>query len=231
MDDLASFLETLRKAFNGRTSNNSLMDYMDWDEESYYGVRRKAKDCGYVVLRPGGGGGVVELTQLGSDFSTFTETLRVEFGGQASNITLRRKLDWDDTRYWAIRGHALEHGKITRSRGKGGIVHLVYPAEGMEGNLELFVWTLAETLGGHAGNKRMREELEWNQERYWSVRQVALDQNRIVLGRGGSVRLLQDEQVEERRPERELYPDALRTIQTKWVRQGTYDDYLAVTHR
>ena len=231
MDDLDIFLEKLRTDFSGRTNNNRLRARLHWENARYHKIQRCARDRGYIVIGPGGGGGGVQLTPLGSDYSTFTEILCMRFDSRrASNITLRRELDWDDARYWATRGHALEYGKVTRSRGKGGIVQLVDPNEGIENDLERFIEILKETFSGHAGNRQLRDELRWEPERYASVRQVALDRNRIVLGRGrgGSVRILQQEHGEARQPERELYPPALETIQTEWVRQGTYDDSLAI---
>tara|TARA_Y100001951_G_scaffold52001_2_gene41128 strand:- start:16348 stop:19119 length:2772 start_codon:yes stop_codon:yes gene_type:complete len=62
----------------------------------------------------------------------------------------------------------------------------------IEQKIERFISTL-ETMGGSAGNQRLREALGWPETTYDGVKQQLLAENRIVTGRGrgGSVAILE----------------------------------------
>lgn len=51
-------------------------------------------------------------------------TLR-EMGGFAGNISLQRKLVWDDNQYWKTRDSLVDAGKLRLGRGQGGSVRIV----------------------------------------------------------------------------------------------------------
>jgi type I restriction enzyme M protein len=59
-----------------------------------------------------------------------------------------------------------------------------------EQQIEHFVATL-ESMGGSAGNQRLREALGWQESTYDRIKQQLLDDGRIIpgRGRGGSVAL------------------------------------------
>jgi len=200
-------------------------------EGRYRSTCEQAVERGYIEKNPGGGGGVIALTDCGSDFIDFIVALADAPNSQCGNTSLRRELGWRERRYLRIRAHALDIGIIARGRGKGGSVRIVSREEALGEHLETFVGTLRDEFGGHAGNIALRNELGWDEGRYWVVRDLALAQDRIVRGKGkgGAVWLLeeQDEQQEPRAPERELYDPALNTIQNSWIGQSNYDDCIA----
>lgn len=231
MGDLELLLDSLRSEAEKKCSNNALRKRLHWAKKQYLDTCEQAVNRGYINKNRGGGGGVILLTNFGADFIDFISTLADAFNGQCGNISLRRELGWRERRYLRIRAHALDIGMIARGKGKGGSVRLVSREEALEEHLELFIGTLRDEFGGHAGNIALRNELEWDEERYWVVRDLALAQDRIVRGRGkgGAVWLLEeeDEHQEQRAPERELYEPALDTIQNNWIGQSNYDDCIA----
>ena len=231
MGDLELLLASLRSEAAKKCSNNALRKRLNWTNSRYLTTCEQAVDRGYIDKNPGGGGGVLSLTNFGTDFIDFISKLADAFNGQCGNISLRRELGWSERRYLTVRAQALDVGMIARGKGKGGSVRLVSREEALEEHLELFVRMLQGNFGGHAGNIALRNELEWDEERYWVVRDLALAQDRIVRGRGkgGAVWLLEeeDEQEEQRAPERDLYKPALVTIQNNWIGQSNYDDCIA----
>jgi len=120
----------------------------------------------------------------------------------------------------------------------------VEPQPTADEDLKILIQKLDE-LGGKAGNKALREALGWNStpERYWAARGRAIDMGQLATGRGkgGSVRLATLEPEESindvtptlQRPEysreSDLYPGAMRTIETGWVKEANYDAYLIET--
>jgi hypothetical protein len=52
--------------------------------------------------------------------------------GLVGNGALRRKLGWDDHRYWYIRDSLLQAGLVRTGRGKGGSVQRVIPIDNVE---------------------------------------------------------------------------------------------------
>jgi type I restriction enzyme M protein len=55
---------------------------------------------------------------------------------------------------------------------------------------ERFLGALRE-MGGSAGNQRLRQELDWQEETYWQVHAAVIEEGAIIpgRGRGGSVSL------------------------------------------
>jgi hypothetical protein len=45
--------------------------------------------------------------------------------GYAGNVSLRRRLGWDEERYWRVRDSLVDAGLLARGRGKGGTVRVV----------------------------------------------------------------------------------------------------------
>lgn len=231
MNDLDILLDSLRSKPGKKCSYNALKKQLHWPKKRYLSTCKQAVDRRYIYKGPGGGGGVLSLTNFGSDFIDFISTLTDAFDGHSGNISLRRQLGWTARRYLRVRAHALDIGIIVRGKGQGGSVRLVSREEALEEHLETFVITLRDEFGGHAGNIALRNELKWDEERYWIVRNLALTRDRIVRGKGkgGAVWLLEeeDEKQEQRAPERELYRPALHTIQNNWIEQSNYDDCIA----
>lgn len=109
-------------------------------------------------------------------------------------------------------------------------------------DLDRMIEALTDQFGGKAGNKALRDKLGWGADpgRYWSAHGRALDSGLIFKGRGqgGSVLLATSEpevtavevpatdiKVEYAR-ELDLYPDALKVIESGWIREANYDDHL-----
>jgi hypothetical protein len=69
-----------------------------------------------------------------ADISAFKEQLLASIppGSSVGNGWLRRKLEWDDDRYWYIRNLLVQAGSLSIGRGKGGSVQHVVPVEEME---------------------------------------------------------------------------------------------------
>lgn len=102
--------------------------------------------------------------------------------------------------------------------------------------LNEFVEALS-TYEGVAGNKSLREELNWDEDFYWKVQGKLIEEGRIVpgRGRGGSVRLVDQEPnalikdcqaVSEYPDERSLYEPIADSIKTKWINRFGFDDHL-----
>ena len=229
MNDLDALLKVLSSKEGQKLSSTRLQACLDWAESRYEAARQSAEKHGYAIRGPGGGGGVISLTALGSDLVEFISVLKETFSGHSGNISLRRELQWNEARYLAVRAHSLDVGRIVRARGRGGSIRFVSEEEALEEHLSLFVETLKDNFDGYAGNIALRNELEWNADRYWMVRDLALSRDLIVRGRGkgGTVWLLQEEEEEPRAPERELYEPALKTIIGSWIEQSSYDDHIA----
>lgn len=230
MNDLDALLKVLSSEDSQKLSSTRLEARLGWAERRYESARQSAESQGYAIRGPGGGGGVISLTALGSDLVEFISVLTEIFEGQSGNISLRRELQWSEARYLTVRAHSLDVGRIVRARGRGGSIRLVSEEEALEDHLNLFVETLKDNFDGYAGNIALRNKLEWDADRYWMVRDLALSRDLIVRGRGkgGTVWLLQEEEAEKPRvPERELYEPALETIRGAWIEQSTYDDHIA----
>lgn len=107
--------------------------------------------------------------------------------------------------------------------------------------LEEFIQKL-KLLGGAAGNRKLRQNLNWPEELYWRVQAKLIEQNRIKSGRGygGSVRLAEvearhpgpdialevmPEQIPERVKERSLYRP-FRDAIGNWISKFGYDERL-----
>lgn len=109
---------------------------------------------------------------------------------------------------------------------------------------ETLIATLTEQ-GGQLSNARLKDTLDWAEERYWAVRNSLVEEGRLEIGRGrgGTVRLLaeriQDQEVAPEdapivRLEREvvdressLYSPMQEVIRSDWAKDERFD-FLAV---
>jgi hypothetical protein len=111
-----------------------------------------------------------------------------------------------------------------------------------------FLKTLADA-GGAAGNKALRERLDWEEDFYWRVQAQLIEAGEVVpgRGRGGSVKLTSAsidartpegseensgvELVNVQRHERELYKPLADTIEATWIKRFGFDEVkVAETH-
>ena len=97
-----------------------------------------------------------------------------------------------------------------------------------------------QELNGSAGNKALREKLDWNEEKYWEVHSRAVDLGKIVRGRGkgGSVSIAGDGSdevaelevesslVAEQVRERDLYDPARDIIRKSWSKSQGFDEFV-----
>jgi len=81
-----------------------------------------------------------------AEVTAFKEQLMVVMPpqGRIGNGALRRKLGWDDGRYWYIRNLLVEAGSLSTSRGRGGSVQRVISVESMDSEEQLDSSELAE---------------------------------------------------------------------------------------
>jgi hypothetical protein len=106
-----------------------------------------------------------------------------------------------------------------------------------------------QQFNGKAGNKALREALNWDTERYWAAHGRALDTGKIVpgKGKGGSVRLSTLESTAESavvddvlspevidspsvaKREADLYEPARKVIEGSWAKAENFDDHIAAT--
>lgn len=108
--------------------------------------------------------------------------------------------------------------------------------------------TLLQTLnsmGGDAGNTRLRRELQWEEERYWRTHAMLVDEGAVVRGKGkgGSISIVNkmetnnaDAALAGNAPvtqpagpaqrELELYEPASITINSGWIKERGYDEAL-----
>lgn len=117
-----------------------------------------------------------------------------EDGSAVGNITLMRILEWSQKRYFAVRDPLVDCGLLAKGPGKGGSVRRSSAAS----EEQRLVDTLAK-LGGSAGNVTLMRELGWSEERYYRARDRLVDEGQLVRGpgRGGSVRLVSEEEEAE----------------------------------
>lgn len=95
--------------------------------------------------------------------------------------------------------------------------------------------------GGSAGNVSLIRKLGWPDFQYWSLRDSLVDEGSLQLGRGrgGSVRLLDQDETEEPQadtaaeiqeyPERDLYEPMSRVIRELWVKDQRFGHFLVET--
>lgn len=112
----------------------------------------------------------------------------------------------------------------------------------MQDDLNKFLSFLETKFKGKAGNKALRMELGWDNDenRYWTTHGRAKDLGYIVpgMGRGGSVQLIRDHDVngdyeDEGKvvdhvapKEKELYEPARKVVEESWVKAESYDQYI-----
>ncbi len=107
-------------------------------------------------------------------------------GTTRPNKEVREALGWDSTtKYWAVRDSLIDLGLVFAGPGQGGTVR--------RANLSVDqhqLYDLVPADGSTATNAMIRTQLEWDDARYWAVRDSLIDL-RLVLrgpGRGGTVR-------------------------------------------
>jgi len=85
-----------------------------------------------------------------------------------------------------------------------------------------------EELGGHAGNKTLRDQLDWKEKTYWNAREKAIAAGYVEIGRGkgGSISLIieepaSDDQIQK---ESETYEPICKQIKESWVHEQLLPD-------
>ena len=164
------------------------------------------------------------------------------------NQLKRNQSDWSDQRYWRIRAALIAYDFITTGKGRAGSVMLVtkssekdtqdHDASFVGGNFadldeEDRKWA-KELLkkvpqdGAKIGNRDLRTKLDWNENRYWRIRNTLIDDYGLLekgKGNGGSVGRIvstaQDRKDDGK--EQRIYPDIERTLY-EWAREHGYTE-------
>lgn len=101
-------------------------------------------------------------------------------GRNLGNTRLLRRLAWRPERYFRVRSELIEQGRIALGRGRGGSVRRIDtlgdPAE--------HLMALVPTDGSPIGNQRIRDLLNWDEDKYWKIRNDLLESGLIARGRG-----------------------------------------------
>ncbi len=89
---------------------------------------------------------------------------------------------------------------------------------------EKFIQRLT-SLGGTSGNKALREQLGWSEEKYWKVRELLIEDNVVMIGggKGGSVKFTPKGLFVA---EKDLYDPLKETISQNWKSNWPVDDLL-----
>lgn len=108
-------------------------------------------------------------------------------------------------------------------------------SENQIGEMEQQLIAKLNEWGGSGGNISLIRELAWPDEQYWSIRDRLVDAGELTLGRGrgGSVRVPNDEGEEEavqeavggvvERREEELYEPLTSLIRNQWVKDQRFE--------
>lgn len=81
------------------------------------------------------------------------------------------------------------------------------------------------SLGGSAGNKALREQLGWPEEKYWKIRENLIEEDIVTIGsgKGGSVKLTSKSAFAA---EKDLYAPLRETISKNWRTDWPVDELL-----
>jgi len=134
-------------------------------------------------------------------------------GALVPNLALRGELNWDEERYQQVKDQLVAEGLVTIGRGRGGMVGLVSPrGQGRTGRTwdskkkpessrrsrrpyrDIFLAKLTALSSGGKSlvpNGILRDELDWDEERYRHIKEQLVKEGLLIVGRGhgGTVRL------------------------------------------
>lgn len=143
--DEERFLSRLPEDGSG-IGNNSLREWLGWDEDKYLRVRDRLIDKGLIVRGPGQGGSVklapeeAEAAEVPenrrsargrgrlSDEAKFL-SLMPEDGSRVTNRNLREQLGWGEDKYSRIRDRLVASGAIARGPGPSGTIRVIEAEE------------------------------------------------------------------------------------------------------
>lgn len=101
-------------------------------------------------------------------------------GRAIGNTRLMRRLGWAPAQYFPVRSALIEKGLIALGRGRGGSVRRIDTL----GDRAESLMALVPADGSPIGNQNLREQLNWDEPTYWSVRNDLLARGLIGRGRG-----------------------------------------------
>lgn len=130
--------------------------------------------------------------------------------GTIGNSNLRNQLSWKKERYQRIRGALIAYGFITTGKGHGGsVMHVTKKSSkkdtrnhndnflghsfaDLDEEDQKFAKELLKKVpqdGAKIGNSNLRAELNWEDDRYWKIRNALIDYGLLETGKGkgGSV--------------------------------------------
>jgi hypothetical protein len=139
----------------------------------------------------------------------FLDKLKELSGGGKSAVTngaLRGGLDWDAERYQQVKDQLIVEELVAVGRGRGGTVALVAARrsrpirKGLQPKekagrarrsrrtyRDIFLQKLADLSGGGkslVANGILRDELDWDEERYQRVKEQLVEEATLIVGRG-----------------------------------------------
>ncbi|WP_437713549.1 toll/interleukin-1 receptor domain-containing protein [Sorangium sp. So ce448] len=106
-----------------------------------------------------------------------------ENGSAIGNGSLRAKLQWDESRYYLVRGELLQKGLIWLGKGRGGSVML---ASGWMESRRKELFALVPNDGSPISNTALMRQLGWDQAFYDDIKDQLEEEGLLQTGRGRS---------------------------------------------
>ena len=170
---------------------------------------------------------------------------KVPEDGAIGNSNLRKQLSWKEERYQRIRGALIAYGYITTGKGKGGSVmrvtkslekdtrnhddrSLEHSFADLEDKDQKFAKELLKKVpqdGAKIGNSNLRAELNWEDDRYWKIRNALIDYGLLETGKGkgGSVgRILSIAQDEDDDGKEHYIYQPINKMLYEWAKEHGY---------
>lgn len=134
-----------------------------------------------------------------SDVERFVSLLP-EDGRGISNRRLRDELGWAESKYETVKASLLAKRRVVKGPGAGGSVRRADASADDDEFLEVL-----EGLGGRASNPQVRKQLGWDKAKYFEVRDRLFDEGWVEKGqgRGGVVKLVEEDDVDDAAEEHE----------------------------
>jgi hypothetical protein len=115
--------------------------------------------------------------RLGDEETRFLSLLPRD-GTATGNISLRNQLGWNEEKYLRIRDVLRAQDLISLGKGRGGSVRLV-------GGDKRALLALVPKDGSTISNRKLIEELGWEEDHYWRIRERLIEEDILEAGRGG----------------------------------------------